>query len=413
LPSKNADLEWVSGILAAPPLKPTVGRRRVGGVARETFVVLPTAARPRFIVSLASRRAAAAAVGDSGYAADFQVRLARAASRIGITLGLGGQLFRDRISITDSDGDPDQPLADVLLSECVARIFGRDDLIVAVHLGPPRPNRKPLVRVLSRDGTFVGYVKVGWNALTRALVRNEGHTLTEIDRRRSSLRALEVPRVVHEGKWRQFELLALTPLRGRVFRTTRRHLDVAAVAMREISQLARHGERPLAESRYWRETRTRMRGMANEPALAHLADIVETRFGSEVFAFCSWHGDWAPWNMAWRGGRLAVWDWERSTNEAPLGLDAAHFDFQVSLAATHNRSLPALERTLKGEGPMISALPFPPERYRILVSLHLLEMALRWEEGHHAGMSQSDSIYLPALAALLEQPSPTPSAPIR
>ncbi|MEZ5095753.1 MAG: hypothetical protein R2731_06320 [Nocardioides sp.] len=25
------------------------------------------------------------------------------------------------------------------------------------------------------------------------------------------------------------------------------------------------------------------------------------------------HGDWAPWNMAWSGDVLEVWDWERST----------------------------------------------------------------------------------------------------
>jgi hypothetical protein len=406
--SKNADLDWVSDILAAPALKRTVGRRQRPDSARETFAVLPTAARPRYVVSLASRRAAAAAVGDAGYAPDVQIRLAHALGRLGITLGLVEHVFRDRLSIAEGDLDREQPLCDLLLSERLATIFGRRDLTLAVHVRPSRPNRKPLVRVLSKEGAFVGYVKVGWNVLTRRLVQNEARTLTEIDRRQAPLTALEVPRVVYAGPWREFELLALTPLRGRALRMTRRHLDVVAAAMSEISQFVRLDERPLADSDYWRATKARAREMTDDDVLPSFADIVEERFGEEVLGLGSWHGDWAPWNMAWRDGRVAVWDWERSSDEAPAGLDAAHFDFQVALVAVRNRSLEALERTLKGEAPLVSALGLPPERQRLLLSLHLLEMALRWEEGRRAGMSPTDSLYAPALAALLDQPAPHP-----
>jgi hypothetical protein len=363
--------------------------------------VLPTAARPRFVVSLASRRAAAAAIGDSSYAPELQVRLARALSRFGITLGIAGHVFRDRLSITESDSEPEQPLSDVLLSERVAEIFGRDDLTVAVHVGPPRPNRKPLVRVLSHDGAFVGYVKIGWNTLTRELVQNEARILAAIDRRTSSLTALEVPRVVFAGPWRHFELLALTPLRGRPLRPVRRHLDVAAAAMNEISQLARGDERPLADSDYWRARKARIE-VANAVPLSHLADTIESRWGSEVFAFGSWHGDWAPWNMALRDRRVAVWDWERSTDDAPAGLDAAHFDFQVALVTSRNRPISALEAVLEGNAPMLSVLALPRGAQRTLLALHLLEMGLRWENGRRAGMTPPDAVYVPALEALLQ-----------
>jgi Phosphotransferase enzyme family len=400
LTSDNADLDWVSDILAAAPLKRTVGRRQPRA-ARETFAVLPTASRPRFLVSLASRRGAAAAVGDSGYAPELQVRLAHALGRLGITLGIAGHVFRDRLSISEGDMGRDQPLSDLLLSERLATIFGRRDLTVAVRVGRSRPNRKPLVRVLSHDGTFLGYVKVGWNDLTRQLVRNEARVLGEIDRRRSLLTALEVPRVVYSGKWRHFELLALTPLRGRAFRMIRRHLDIAAAAMSEIPRFVEVDERPLADSEYWHRTKTRAQ-IEDGSALASLAGKVEDRFGDDVLAYGFWHGDWAPWNMAWRDGRVAVWDWERSTHDAPVGLDAAHFDFQVALSASHNRSLEALGKVLAGRTPMGSARSLSPERQRLLLALHLLEMALRWEEGRRAGMSPLDSIYVPALAAILD-----------
>jgi hypothetical protein len=357
------------------------------------------------VVSLASRRAAAAAVGDAAYAPQLKIWLAHALGRLGITLGIAEHVFRDRLSITEGDLGQEQPLSDILLSERLATIFGRRGLTLAVHVGPSRPNRKPLVRVLSKDGAFVGYVKVGWNALTRRLVQNEARTLAAIDRHQTPLAALEVPRVVYSGPWREFELLALTPLRGRALRMTRRHLDVAAAAMTEISQFVRLDERPLADSDYWRGVKARAGEMAHDGPLPSFVDIVEERFGAEVLALGSWHGDWAPWNMAWRHGRVAVWDWERSTSDAPVGLDAAHFDFQVALAATRNRSLEALERTLRGKPSMISALGLPSERQRLLLSLHLLEMALRWEEGRRVGMSPADSIYAPALAALLDQPA--------
>jgi hypothetical protein len=65
---------------------------------------------------------------------------------------------------------------------------------------------------------------------------------------------------------------------------------------------------------------------------------------------------------------------------------------------------------LTSDTPMLSLLALPRERRRLLLSLHLLEMALRWEEGRRAGMSPPDSLYAPALAALLAE-APAPSAP--
>ena len=45
--------------------------------------------------------------------------------------------------------------------------------------------------------------------------------------------------------------------------------------------------------------------------------------------FGSWHGDWMPWNLLRSGTDLWVWDWERSASGVPVGLDAAHFRFDI------------------------------------------------------------------------------------
>jgi hypothetical protein len=403
----SADLEWVAGILAAPPLQATIGRRGSSHTspARETFVVFPTAARPHLVVPIDSRRAAAAAISGLTYARELHIRLARALCRIAASVGIAQYLFRDRLLISDGMAATSEVPSDLLLSERLIEIFDRRDIMVAVHIGPVRPNRKPLVQVLTPDGDALGYVKIGWNALTRGLVRHEAQVLAELAGGKTSLRAFEVARVLHSEEWRDLEILVLSPLWGRSLRMTRRHMEMTAAAMNEVSRLFPGDERQLVDADFWRTARARVEAVPNGGDLPRLADIIEERYGGEVLSFGFWHGDWAPWNMASRDARLAIWDWERSGHDLPVGLDAAHFDFQVALAASGHRALEALRKTLAERTPMLSALGLPPDRRRLLLSLHLLEMALRWEEGRVAGMSPRDSRYAPALSALLGERS--------
>jgi hypothetical protein len=106
--------------------------------------------------------------------------------------------------------------------------------------------------------------------------------------------------------------------------------------------------------------------------------------------------------MAWHKGTLAVWDWERSAEGVPVGLDAAHFDLQVALAANRHRWEVALPEVLDGDKGLLRHLPNAGDA-RLLVALDLLEMALRAAEGREAGITSDDRIYVPALQALLER----------
>jgi Phosphotransferase enzyme family len=401
--ASSVDLDWVGSILAAPPAEAKVERSGSPSAPafRETFGVFPTAASPRVLVPLASRRAAAAALAGSSHAREPHVRLARVLLRIGLRAGIAQHLLRDRLSISLGEQD-NGLLPDVLLTQHLTEVFGRRDIAVAVRIGRARPNRKPLIQVLTPDGEVVGYVKVGWNPLTRRLVRNEARVLTDLARESASRAAFEAPQLLHAGEWRQLEILALAPLHGRLFRGGRSGIAAAAAAMNEISRLSDGREGPLGASDYWRTTRGRITAVANGGRLSELADTLEARHGDDILPFGSWHGDWTPWNMAWRGGALAVWDWERSGDAVPVGLDAAHFDFQVALRTARHRWDTALRETLAGEMPLLSALSLPNNRARLLLSLHLLEMSLRSDEGRRAGVSPPDAIYLPALAALLD-----------
>jgi hypothetical protein len=397
-----ADLDWIAGILSAPPIEASVTRAGSPGTGRavQTLGVFPSAARPRLLLSLESARAAAALLRGGSHAREVRVRLGRALLRASLRVGLAQHLLRDRLRFVLGETTGAAPgLATVLLSEHLAEVLYLSELSFAVRLGRVRPNRKPLIHVVGRDGTPVSYVKVGWNALTRGLVAREAEVLETVEG--ESRAAFAAPRVLYHGSWHGLELLALSPLDGRLVRGGQ-HLGEVLRAMLEIARLSDVEEHPLAESPYWRSLRDRIVGLgANEDAAA-LADRVEARWGHGVLTFGSWHGDWTPWNMARQNGTLAVWDWERSAEGVPVGLDAAHFDVQVALAANRHRWEAALPEVLDGDKGLLRHLPNAGDA-RLLVALDLLEMALRAAEGREAGITSDDRIYVPALQALLER----------
>ena len=71
-------------------------------------------------------------------------------------------------------GDEDTSLVERLRAR-----FDRPELQVAIALGRPRANRKPVLQLIDGDGTTVGFAKLGVDAHTDALVEREGRFLTE------------------------------------------------------------------------------------------------------------------------------------------------------------------------------------------------------------------------------------------
>ena len=159
-PDRHADLDWIAAILSAPPIEASVtrsGAADTGGIV-QTFGIFPTAAQPRLLLSLESARAAAALLRGGSHARELQVRLGRALLRAGLRVGLAQHLLRDRLCFVVGGKGAAPGLADVLLSEHLADVLGLSDPSFAVRLGRVRPNRKPLIQVVTREGAPVGYV---------------------------------------------------------------------------------------------------------------------------------------------------------------------------------------------------------------------------------------------------------------
>ena len=381
----ESDLAWLTSVLGGSHGKAAV-RSPVQALAP-----FPSSSRPRILVPLGSRRAAAASVAGSPSGGAIG-RFARASSAAALRSGLLQRLLPNRVYLTTADGQP-------ALGDYFGEVF-QQDVEVAVRVPPRRPNRKPLLQLLTRDGDVLGFAKVGWNELTRSLVANEKAVLETLADRPVAQRDFEAPRVLHFGRWRDLDLLVLSPLELR-----RNPVPVERVgrAAAVVAALTPGRRTVVAETAYWIDVRARVSRV--DAALQRLVTALEHRYGDREVDIGRCHGDWASWNMGYSGNTLAVWDWERSRDAAPVGVDAAHFDFHAALTSRPRRAGAPAEVVLYGRG-VLAACGIPPRERLVPLSLHLLEMALRWEEGRKAGVAAADNLYRPTLEALLASPRP-------
>jgi hypothetical protein len=404
----SPDLAWVldalwghSGDVQITPLREVPADRR----SVDSFALFPTAARPRLMVPLGSGRAASQALHDHATHKRV-VRMAKPVLARGLRSGLTRRLVRHGLTVSIADGTPSEALPRLLLKEHLREVMGREDIETAVKFNAKPPHRKPTLQVLSRKGEVLGYVKVGWNELTRGLVGTEARALTRLTGPQCSPDSFEVPRVIHSGRWRGLELLVLEPLaRGPWYRRRPPLRTPPTAATAEIASLGETARSPLAESDFWVDTRERIaqaeRILEQPSPLAAVVERVERRFGETPLSFGWWHGDWVPWNMGHVRDRLYVWDWERSGQLAPIGLDALHFEYQAALGIAKLSPPAAADHILKRPDSSLSALELPEALRPLLLCLHLLEMSLRFEEGRAAGVDIVDTKYRPVLEKLV------------
>lgn len=290
-----------------------VGTGRDPRAVRE-FAFLPSADRPRLLLPAGLPAAAAAALRRYSQDLGAGQRVARALTATAVRAGLADRALRDRLHVSGHGESIEDRLAELL---------GRR-VVVSVGLGSARANRKPILHALTPRGEHVAFVKVGDTAMARQLIAGEAAALGHLARR--PLRGIRVPQVVHHGDWRGLSLLVLSPLQTRAlsFRS-RRSAPVAA--MRELTGETRRV--PLGTSPFWaRFDEVPLDDPQQRVRLADVAARIGEAYGRDEIGFGAWHGDWTPWNMAWHGGQVQLWDWERFDPDVPVGLDLLHYRLQ-------------------------------------------------------------------------------------
>jgi hypothetical protein len=364
-------LDEVLGVLYPAPCQANWGP---GENAIAEYIVVPNARKPRLLVPAHDRRLAAAAVRRYGEPTSRMGRFKRNAVVAALRTGASAVLLRDRIRVED-------PVGTDTFDRYLANVMG-DDLSLSVHIGPVRANRKPVLQVLDEPGRTVAFVKLGTTALTRQLVRAEATALAALGHAR--LDTIAVPKVLHTGQWRDHEVLvqeALPTWQNRVPLTSPR----LVAAMKELAACCGTRRGSLEGSGYATRLRARLDAIADHPDGRQLATATARIFAAAAVSgvrlvFGTWHGDWAPWNMATLDDTLLVWDWERFTPGVPMGFDALHHDLQQRLEGAAGSDARAAVDGMLAHAPAL-LLPFgvvEDSAVEATALLYLVDLATRY-----------------------------------
>ena len=398
------ELEWLADVLWGPTPRVEVV---VGVPSSLGWGVLPDLRHPRVLVPLSSRRAAAEAVRQYSDGMTQRARLAKAAVGLGLRSGALQWWLRRRGLLFGAIG----PAEGTLLGDHVATALGRSDLAAAIVLGPVRPNRKPVVQLIGRGGQPVGYMKVGWNDLTRRLVRAEADMLRRLAE--ASPRSFTAPGLLHQGQWHGLEITISSALPHRLWRRGRRYAMPPPAVSREVAALGGVEVMPLGESPWWAGLRRRLapirQAMDVGPAGTQTGGRAATALDATMealdgqaatrLAFATWHGDWGPWNLRSTPDRLLVWDWERSGDGVPLGFDLLHFGYQTALQGLGQPPAAAAATGRDRAAPRLAELGQQAGVEELLLTLYLLERLCRAAEAEVSAVTgRPDTVG----AALLE-----------
>ncbi|MGH8999549.1 MAG: hypothetical protein ACRDY7_09175 [Acidimicrobiia bacterium] len=352
----------------------------------ESYLAVPSTDNPRLLVPLGSRRAAAAALARNHDATSPRARLAKSVLAAGLRTGAAQRILPHRLVVSVPASMPAPERAGVLLSDELGRIFDRPDACMAVLLGPPRLNRKPVLAVLTPDGEVIGYTKAAWNDLTRRLVEDEAAALAHFAAAPPT--SFSAPRLVHHGPWGDLTLLATTALPNTARPSPDALSDPPVAVMSEIAGPAREADGPLAASGYWAEVRRRLdaRSPGSGPdRLRGVVDHVEGRYGEVGMRYGRWHGDLTPWNMARLGEGTYVWDWERSA-PGPRGLDLCHWLFQSVCRFGGRKPTESVEICRERTPGLLELLDVPAGSEDALWSVYRMELLFRYDEARLAGV---------------------------
>ena len=284
---------------------PPEGTRRLLAVPslRDTRMFLP-----------AEPSRTAAALRRARRSVDRRGRVVTEVAATGLRLGLARSL-RAHVEVP---GTPDSVEAELV------RLLGRP-VTLAVFLGPTRANRKPVLQVIADDGELLAVAKVGVNALTSRLAEQEAAALRLVGT--LDLPTVEAPRLLGLLRHGEHHVVVQSALDVPATHTG----PDASVLARVFSEIARAGgstHEPLAATAYAGGLRERVgRSLAGPLADEATAALDRACARGRSLEIGSWHGDLSPWNLAAKGDRALVWDWERFEHGVPVGLDALHHAF--------------------------------------------------------------------------------------
>jgi hypothetical protein len=261
------------------------------------------------------------------------------------------------------------------------------DCEVAVYVGLPRGNRKPVLLVCDPDGTLLAVAKLGVTALSSRLIRNEAAALTRLAA--APLKSVTTPGVLFAGEWGTVPLLVQSALPefgseppDLAKRRERAAVEISRIGGVEVQRLASSPVLDALDQRIAALIDSPERDLASR-TLSRLRDTapdVDLRVGS-------WHGDWTPWNLAPSADRgMLVWDWERFAAGVPVGYDALHYSGQVGQMRPGGPE-GALADTRSDLASLLTPFGVTIEALQPVFGLYLVELLVRYTEDAQARLT--------------------------
>ena len=292
-----------------------VRTRRGSSEVGSHYLVVPNASRPRLLVPADDPQAAAKALRRFS----SSLTLAEAGQRLAFSVALrvaGRRALADRVVIRDADvGDSLQAHLGDVLGEPVRFSLG---------IGTARANQKPVLQIFGRGGKCLAFAKLGESDTSWGDVSAEIDALQQLAY--VEPRRIEIPRLLHHGWWNQTLIMLMSPLETRAL--SYRHSAPPRAAMSELHGCLGTTRGCLAESPWWQRILQATSAIIDDDRRIRLEEALHAllaRSGDNELTFGAWHGDWTPWNMAQRGRRTQLWDWERFETGVPAGLDLCHY----------------------------------------------------------------------------------------
>jgi hypothetical protein len=358
------------------------------------LLALPSVRKARLLVPAAHRKVAASAVRRYSVQGDAKARISTAVLATGLRSGVLQPLIRRRSWLPGGSSEPGTITAQL-------RSLVSPDCEVAVYVGLPRGNRKPVLLVIEPDGALSAVAKLGVSQLSGRLILNESAALAKLAA--ASLTHVTAPRLLFAGEWAGAPLLVQSALPefGPAADDAAKRRELAAVEISRIGGLDLHRIETspvldLLDQRVAALAEGEERKLAAR-SLGRLRDCVP-----EVeFPVGSWHGDWTPWNLAPAAtGGLLVWDWERFSSGVPAGYDALHYSGQVG-SGIHGGPSGALAVTRAELDALLGPFGVSAEATQPVFVLYLVELLVRYTEDGQARMAIGRS-WVDALAECLE-----------
>lgn len=368
------------------------------------YLPLPSVADPRLLLPRRPRRAAAAAIRHQP-AAPGKARLRRDIGALGIAGGLGDLAQRHHIRVMAGTAGHDQPLTTAdTIETFFCRRLGRD-VVLSMHLGKPRANRKPVVQILTTTGTTLGFAKIGVDGLTNSLVRAETSALHLTAA--ANLQHVTTAEVLFSDVWNGLDIVLTGPLQ--VWDRRRRAVpaDLLVAATTEVAAVVPATTLTLRDCMGTSGLLDRLAGLPAGEAASDLqraaADLVAK--AGDVGLHCgAWHGDWTPWNMAAVADRLFVWDWERFAAPAPIGFDALHYSLQQALVSERRPAREATEALARTAPAVLAPYDVAADDAPVVLLAYLTELATRYlhdgQEAAGARLGRVGEWLVPVLASL-------------